>query len=122
MNLLEDPRLPNDPYPELRQVLGLFVEETVANLLGNLTGIYLVGSIATGDFDLDSDLDYLVVTNTELTEADINGNKFIVTTTPGDNVQVTIEGQFVSDTSASGTISATGGGCETKATWTATKK
>ena len=36
-----------------------------------MIGIYLVGSIASGDFDLDSDVDFLVVTNTELTEANM---------------------------------------------------
>ena len=71
MKFLDDERVPNDPYPELRKVLNAFVDEVEAELAGNLIGIYLVGSIATGDFDLDSDIDFLVVTNTELTETNI---------------------------------------------------
>ena len=71
MKLLEDSKIPNHPYPELREVLNIFVNEITAELNENLVGIYLVGSIASGDFDLDSDVDFLVVTNTELTEADM---------------------------------------------------
>ena len=71
MKFLDDSRIPNHPYPELREVLNTFVDEIKAELAGNLIGIYLVGSIASGDFDLDSDIDFLVVTNTELTEADM---------------------------------------------------
>jgi len=68
MKFFDDTRIPNDPYPELRDVLYTFVNEITAELAENLIGVYLVGSIATGDFDLDSDVDFLVVTNTELTK------------------------------------------------------
>ena len=71
MKILEEQKIPAQPYPELREVLHLFAEETEAQLKENLVGIYLVGSLATGDFDLDSDVDFLVVTKTELTEADM---------------------------------------------------
>ena len=54
MKFLDDTRIPNDPYPELREVLNRFVYEIKAELAENLIGMYLVGSIATGDFDLDS--------------------------------------------------------------------
>jgi predicted nucleotidyltransferase len=64
-------KIPDQPYPELRQVLNIFADEISAVLRGNLVGIYLVGSIASGDFDLDSDVDFLVVTKTDLTEADM---------------------------------------------------
>jgi predicted nucleotidyltransferase len=37
----------------------------------NFVGAYLVGSLATGDFDLDSDIDFLIVTDAELIEAEI---------------------------------------------------
>jgi len=72
MKFLDDSKIPHHPYPELREVLNIFVGEITAELKGNLVGIYLVGSIATGDFDLDSDVDFLVVTKTELTEAIMN--------------------------------------------------
>ena len=71
IHFLDDTRVPDHPYPELREVLAAFVNEISSELAGNLIGVYLVGSIATGDFDLDSDVDFLVVTKTELTEANI---------------------------------------------------
>jgi predicted nucleotidyltransferase len=69
MRFVDDTKIPDQPYPELRQVLHRFVDEIASQLGENLVGIYLVGSIASGDFDLDSDVDFLVVTHTELTEA-----------------------------------------------------
>ena len=69
MKSLQDTKIPAQPYPELRQVLDTFVDEISAELRENLAGIYLIGSIASGDFDLDSDVDFLVVTKSELTEA-----------------------------------------------------
>ena len=71
MKFLDEKKIPDHPYPELRDVLNMFVDEISAELRENLVGIYLVGSIASGDFDLDSDVDFLVVTNTELTEANM---------------------------------------------------
>ncbi len=71
MKFIDDLKIPNHPYPALRDVLHIFVGEIAAALKENLVGFYLVGSIATGDFDLDSDVDFLVVTNTELTAADM---------------------------------------------------
>lgn len=61
-------KIPDQPYPELREVLEIYVTEVKAELSENLVGFYLVGSLASGDFDLDSDVDFLVVTRTELTE------------------------------------------------------
>lgn len=69
MKFSDDTRIPENPYPELRTVLNAFVAEITAELRENLVGIYLIGSIASGDFDSDSDVDFLVVTNHELTEA-----------------------------------------------------
>lgn len=71
MKFLDDTKIPENPYPELRGVLEIFVDEISTELSENLVGIYLVGSIASGDFDLDSDVDFLVVTNTELTETNM---------------------------------------------------
>jgi predicted nucleotidyltransferase len=68
MEFIDDTKVPDHPYPELREVLGAFADEVSAELGENLVGIYLVGSIASGDFDLDSDVDFLVVTQTGLTE------------------------------------------------------
>ena len=71
MKFLDDTKIPEHPYPELRGVLEIFVDEISTELGENLVGIYLVGSIASGDFDADSDVDFLVVTNTELTETNM---------------------------------------------------
>jgi predicted nucleotidyltransferase len=71
VKFLDDTKIPDHPYPELREVLNIFVDEIAAGLGENLAGIYLVGSIASGDFDADSDVDFLVVTNTELTKANM---------------------------------------------------
>src|SRR5437868_4038558 len=40
-------------------------------LAENSVGAYLVGSLATGDFDLDSDVDFLIVTDHELTDSEV---------------------------------------------------
>jgi len=63
--------IPSEPYPELRLVLERFVVEVQNALKGNFVGAYLVGSLATGDFDLDSDIDFLIVTREELTDTDV---------------------------------------------------
>jgi hypothetical protein len=61
----------NKVYPELISVLQRFVGG-VQNALGsNFLGAYLVGSLATGDFDLDSDVDFLILTNTELSDKEV---------------------------------------------------
>lgn len=64
-------RIPNEPYPELRFVLRRFVVAVQDALEGNFEGAYLVGSLATGDFDLDSDIDFMIITGEELTEGEI---------------------------------------------------
>ena len=51
-------RIPHEPYPELRSALERFVEGVQSSIKYNFVGAYLVGSLATGDFDLDSDVDF----------------------------------------------------------------
>jgi predicted nucleotidyltransferase len=72
VKLVDDTKIPDIPYPELRGVLHTFVDEIAAELKENIVGIYLVGSIASGDFDLDSDVDFLVLTYSELSESNKN--------------------------------------------------
>ena len=57
------------PYPELNAVLSIFLEKVQNVLLENFVGLYLTGSFALGDFDLHSDLDFIVVTHSDVTEA-----------------------------------------------------
>src|SRR5262249_15509018 len=59
-------KIENHVYPELPSVLELFAARVKTALGKNLVGLYLVGSLATGDFDLDSDVDFLTVINQEL--------------------------------------------------------
>jgi nucleotidyltransferase-like protein len=61
----------SEAYPEMASVLRRFVAG-VENALGsNFLDAYLVGSPATGDFDLDSDVDFLILTNAELSDAEV---------------------------------------------------
>src|SRR5215467_9618189 len=64
-------RIPTTPYPELRSVLEKFIQGAQDALKANFVGAYLVGSLATGDFDLDSDIDFVIVTNNELANAEV---------------------------------------------------
>lgn len=64
-------RIPYKPYPELRSVLESFLAGVQNALTGNFVGAYLVGSLATGDFDLDSDVDFLIVTQDDLTDTEV---------------------------------------------------
>lgn len=64
-------KIPNSPYPELPGVLD-HLTQGVKEILGdNLVRIYLVGSLATGGFDLDSDVDFLTVILHDLTDNDV---------------------------------------------------
>ena len=56
------------PYPEVNFILHE-VLTNVQSILGNhFIGMYLYGSLASGDFDRESDLDYVVVTDDVLTD------------------------------------------------------
>lgn len=61
----------NEVYPELTSVLQRFVVGVQDALGNNFLGAYLVGSLAMGDFDLDSDVDFLILTNWELSDAEV---------------------------------------------------
>ena len=65
-------RIPSEPYPELHPVLEKFVVGVQNVLKRNFVGAYLIGSLATGDFDLDSDVDFLIVTKEELADAQLS--------------------------------------------------
>jgi predicted nucleotidyltransferase len=65
----------NEVYPELTSVLQRFVVGVQDALGNNFLGAYLVGSLAMGDFDLDSDVDFLILTNWELSDAEVRSYK-----------------------------------------------
>lgn len=55
------------PYPDVNAVLRLLLEGVRAILGADLVGLYLYGSLSSGDFDpASSDIDFLVVTAREL--------------------------------------------------------
>jgi len=64
-------KIPSEPYPELHPVLEKFVVGVQNVLKRDFVGAYLIGSLATGDFDLDSDVDFLIVTEEELANAQL---------------------------------------------------
>jgi hypothetical protein len=57
------------PYPEANIVLDVLVPEVQSILGEQFVGMYLYGSLAYGGFDVDSDVDYVVVTKDDLTDA-----------------------------------------------------
>jgi hypothetical protein len=58
---------PPTPYSRLNHVLATLVESVQAILVDNFVGAYLQGSFATGDFDVHSDVDWIMVTEADLT-------------------------------------------------------
>ena len=59
------------PYPNLNGLLQEFRDRVSAALGANLTGVYLQGSLAVGDFDQSSDIDFIVVIETDLTDEQV---------------------------------------------------
>jgi hypothetical protein len=64
-------KIPTEYQLELPLVLDKLVTGVISALKENFVGAYLVGSLATGDFDLDSDIDFLIVTNEDLTDPEV---------------------------------------------------
>lgn len=58
------------PFSDLNGVLAELVSGAQATLPANLCGAYLVGSFAVGDADRHSDVDFLVVTERQISEAE----------------------------------------------------
>lgn len=61
------------PYPELNSVLQELVESVRTVLGSKFVGAYLQGSFAVGDFDLHSDVDFIMVTAEELSDQEVQG-------------------------------------------------
>lgn len=61
------------PYPNVNVVLHALLKETRAALGENFFGMYLYGSLASGDFDEhSSDVDFVIITNQEITADEIS--------------------------------------------------
>ena len=54
------------PYTEVNALLQELLESVQTILGSHLVGLYLDGSLASGDFDQDSDIDFVVVTDDEI--------------------------------------------------------
>jgi predicted nucleotidyltransferase len=63
---------PATPYPELNEVLRDLVVGVREILAENFCGAYLQGSFAVGDADEHSDVDFIVATHDELTQAQVD--------------------------------------------------
>lgn len=63
--MLKNPPLPT-PYPEVNALLDELLRGVRAVLGSHLLAFYLDGSLATGDFDPDSDIDFVAVTDHDL--------------------------------------------------------
>jgi predicted nucleotidyltransferase len=59
------------PYPEANTILQELLESVMSILGSHFIGMYLDGSLTSGDFDEDSDIDFVVVT-----DEDISGDLF----------------------------------------------
>ncbi|MFH1971799.1 MAG: aminoglycoside adenylyltransferase domain-containing protein [Patescibacteria group bacterium] len=59
------------PYKELDIVLENYTLKLKETLKHNLVGVYLQGSLAIGDFDMTSDVDFMVVINDELSDKEV---------------------------------------------------
>ncbi len=59
------------PYRELDDVLSGYAHTLRIALGGNFVGLYPLGSLAIGGFDLTSDVDFIIVTNSELTRDEL---------------------------------------------------
>ena len=65
---MPQPESPFTPYPDVNEMLGILIEN-IQGVLGNaLHAMYLEGSLANGDFDEDSDIDFVVVTEGEISK------------------------------------------------------
>lgn len=58
------------PYPDVNAMLQTLLPHVQSVLENHFVGMYLDGSLAVGDFDEDSDIDFVVVTDQPISEAD----------------------------------------------------
>jgi len=86
------------PYPEVAILLEELLESVQAILGDHFIGMYLEGSLASGDFDQDSDIDFVVVT-----DIDISGGLFSALQAMHDRIAtidswcaIQLEGSYIS--------------------------
>ncbi len=59
-------------FPELNDILRQYAERLKLALRENLVGVYIAGSFAVGDADAYSDVDLMVITESEITESQLS--------------------------------------------------
>lgn len=65
--------MPKTAYPHLNKFLELLLRRIQSILGKKLVGLYLYGSLSTGDFDYEtSDIDLMAATTTDIDEKDFN--------------------------------------------------
>jgi hypothetical protein len=64
------------PYLGLDEVLTEYAHTSQDVLGDNFVGLYMLGSLAIGDFDLTSDVDFMIVTNDELSDDELGRVQF----------------------------------------------
>ena len=86
------------PYPEVNVLIQELLESAQAVLADHFVGMYLDGSLTSGDFNQDSDIDFVVVT-----DADISGSLFTALQAMHDRIATTdspwaiqLEGSYIS--------------------------
>ena len=86
------------PYPEVNTILQELLLSVTRILGSHFIGMYLDGSLASGDFDQDSDIDFVVVT-----DEDISGDLFLAMQTMHERIAtidspfaVQLEGSYIS--------------------------
>jgi len=65
-------RVTPTPYPELNSVLRILVDSVQNILSTNFFGAYLQGSFAVGDFDIQSDVDFIIVITEALSKSQVD--------------------------------------------------
>jgi hypothetical protein len=63
------------PYPYVNELLAELLEGVRSILGGRLVGMYLDGSLTGGDFDAASEIDFLAVTEEEVTDSEFSALK-----------------------------------------------
>jgi hypothetical protein len=91
-------RLSPTPYPDVNHILQELLKNIQGVLGSHLVGMYLDGSLVSGDFDQDSDIDFVVVTD----EA-VSGDLFLALQAMHDRISmldsvwaVQLEGSYMS--------------------------
>src|SRR5215216_5188344 len=59
------------PFPDVNEIVSLLLIRVKETLRDQFVGMYIYGSIASGDFDEHSDIDILVVTEAELSKDEL---------------------------------------------------